>query len=144
MLAVTTLASFLLYLDRVCISEVLKTDAAQRGFRPERQSNRLEPEPFSGPTPWARCRQAGSATGFGARLMLTIYILSWSLFTAMTGWATGFAMLFVLRLSVGVAQAGAYPTSGAILGRWIPLRHRGMASSVVAFGGRVGGAGPLT
>src|SRR3569623_453012 len=49
-------------------------------------------------------------------------------------------MLYVFRLSVGIAQAGAYPTSGAIISRWIPLLQRGMASSIVAFGGRVGGA----
>jgi nitrate/nitrite transporter NarK len=49
-------------------------------------------------------------------------------------------MLFALRLSVGVAQAGAYPTSGGIMSRWIPLLNRGTASSIVTFGGRLGGA----
>ncbi|HVX61691.1 MAG TPA: MFS transporter [Pirellulales bacterium] len=139
-LAVTTLASFLLYLDRVCISEVLKTDAAREALGLSDNQIGWTLSAFFWSYALGQVPSGWISDRFGARLMLTIYILSWSLFTAMTGWATGFAMLFVLRLSVGVAQAGAYPTSGAILGRWIPLLHRGMASSVVAFGGRVGGA----
>lgn len=139
-LAVTTLASFLLYLDRVCISEVLKTDAAREALGLNDNQIGWTLSAFFWSYALGQVPSGWISDRFGARLMLTIYILSWSLFTAMTGLATGFMMLFVLRLSVGVAQAGAYPTSGAIVGRWIPLLHRGMASSIVAFGGRVGGA----
>jgi nitrate/nitrite transporter NarK len=76
---------------------------------------------------------------FGARLMLTLYILLWSLFTGLTGAAYGFAVLFVLRLAFGAAQAGAYPTGAAVVSKWVPLRSRGTASSVIAVGGRIGG-----
>lgn len=139
-LAVTTFASFLLYLDRVCISEVLKNDSVRAALGLDDNQVAWSLSAFFWSYALGQVPSGWISDRFGARLMLTIYVISWSLFTALTGWATGFAMLFVLRLSVGVAQAGAYPTSGAIVGRWIPLLHRGMASSIVAFGGRIGGA----
>lgn len=77
---------------------------------------------------------------YGARLMLTIYILAWSLFTAMMGLSYGFAMLLLMRAAYGVGQAGAYPTSASVLSKWVPFSNRGTASSLVAFGGRLGGA----
>jgi len=51
----------------------------------------------------------------------------------------GFASLFLVRLALGFAQAGAYPTSGGLISRWIPLSHRTLASAMVGAGGRVGG-----
>jgi nitrate/nitrite transporter NarK len=49
------------------------------------------------------------------------------------------AVVLLLRLASGVAQAGAYPTSGGLLSSWVPLTQRAFASSAVALGGRVGG-----
>jgi len=76
---------------------------------------------------------------FGARRTLAIYIAAWSFFTAMMGFTAGFAMLLLLRIAVGVSQAGAYPTAASLLSRWVPFASRGRANSLVAFGGRVGG-----
>lgn len=58
----------------------------------------------------------------------------------MTGLATGFVMLIVARLVFGLAQAGCYPSAGSLIKRWTPLPVRGTASSIVSFGGRLGGA----
>ncbi len=38
----------------------------------------------------------------------------------------------------GLAEAGAYPSSGLLISRWFPFHQRARANSVVAFGGRVG------
>ena len=54
--------------------------------------------------------------------------------------ATGFLMLIAARMVFGLTQAGCYPTSGSLIKRWAPLPVRGTASSIVSFGGRVGGA----
>src|SRR4029077_9629238 len=78
---------------------------------------------------------------FGGRRMMTIYILAWSLFTATTAAASALALLIAARLAFGLAQAGAYPTATSLLGRWVPTGSRGTASSLVALGGRIGGAG---
>jgi len=77
---------------------------------------------------------------FGGRVMLTIYVLGWSLFAGLIGLAIGFISLLAMRLLCGVFQAGAYPTSASLLSKWVPFSNRGMASSVIAFGGRVGGS----
>jgi MFS transporter, ACS family, glucarate transporter len=77
---------------------------------------------------------------FGVRLMLALYILLWSLCTGLVGAAAAFGVVLALRFGCGLAQAGAYPTSAALLGDWVPFGRRGLASSIVSNGGRLGGA----
>ena len=72
--------------------------------------------------------------------MMPMYIILWSVCTALTGLANGFVMLIAARMIFGIAQAGCYPTAGSLVRRWVPLPSRGTASSLVSFGGRVGGA----
>jgi sugar phosphate permease len=89
------------------------------------------------PTGWLSDR-------YGARKMLTIYILLWSLFTGLIGVGHTFLFILLMRLGCGVAQAGAYPTSAGLLAQWVPFPSRGWASGIVSTGGRVGGfAAPL-
>ncbi|HXT58622.1 MAG TPA: MFS transporter [Pirellulales bacterium] len=139
-LGVTTLASLLLYLDRICLAEVLSNPSVIKALGLTDAQIGWSLSAFFWSYALGQVPSGWISDRFGARRMLTVYILSWSLFTALTGWAVGFVMLFILRLSVGVAQAGAYPTSGGIVSRWIPLAYRGTASSIVTFGGRLGGA----
>ena len=75
--------------------------------------------------------------------MLTIYIVLWSLFTVLTGLASGFAGLLAARLLCGMAEAGAYPTAMALIRKWIPLTGRARASSMFALGGGGGQGGGL-
>lgn len=141
--AVCVLMSVMLYLDRICVSiaggyiaEDLSLSEQDMGW-------------FFSAFFWTYA--LGQVPGgwlsdrWGARVMLTVYILSWSLLTAMMGLAHGFLLLMVMRAGFGFAQAGAYPTSGGILSKWIPFSNRGTASSLVALGGRAGGMlAPLT
>lgn len=137
------LMSVLLYLDRFCISfaEIFIKD--DLGLSDQQIGWVLSAFFFSYalfqvPSGWLSDR-------FGARTMLTVYILMWSLFTALTGFVTGFLMLLIFRLGFGIGQAGAYPTSANLVSKWMPLSERGFASSMVAVGGRFGGAlAPLT
>ncbi|MGE0760209.1 MAG: MFS transporter [Pirellulaceae bacterium] len=136
-IAVCFLMSALLYLDRFCVSfaEVyIKQDlglseyAISVMFSAFFLSYALA-QPASG---WLADR-------FGGRTILTVYIAGWSLFTALLGAAQGFAMVVALRLGLGLAQAGAYPTAANLVAKWVPLTQRGWASSLVALGGRLGG-----
>lgn len=136
----TTLVAVLLYLDRICIAEIAKLDDFKTtlNLSPTQTGAILSAFFFSYalaqvPAGWLSDR-------FGARRMLPIYILLWSLCTALTGLATGFAMLIVARLVFGLAQAGCYPTASSLTKRWTPLPVRGTANSIVSFGGRLGGA----
>ena len=75
---------------------------------------------------------------FGSRIMLTSYILLWSLFTGLTGAASAFAAILLLRFGFGFAQAGAYPTAASVVSKWVPFQSRGTASGIISMGGRVG------
>lgn len=141
-LAVTFLAAFLLYLHRFCMSY------AQRYIREDLGiSNDDLGFCFSAffltyalaqvPSGWMSDR-------WGARRMLTIYILVWSFFTTMMGFTAGFVSLLLVRLACGIGQAGAYPTAASLIAKWIPTSSRGKASAFVAWGGRLGsGLAPI-
>ncbi|HEY3966084.1 MAG TPA: MFS transporter [Planctomycetaceae bacterium] len=134
--AVTVLMSVILYLDRFCVS------FAERYIKEDLGLGETQMAWFvSGffcayalaqvPSGWLGDR-------WGSRGVLALYIVSWSFFTATIGMATGFAMLLAMRLGCGLSQAGAYPTAGSILSRWVPFSTRGFASGLVALGGRLG------
>lgn len=138
-IGVTMLMAFILYLDRICMGEIVKSVSFNNDLKltDEQIGHVLGAffftcALFQVPAGWASDR-------FGARPMLTIYIVLWPLCTAMTGFVTGFVGLLVARLLCGVAEAGAYPTSMALIRKWIPLTARATASGMVALGGRIGG-----
>jgi sugar phosphate permease len=79
------------------------------------------------------------ADAFGRRMAFATYVIVWSLLTTLGGFATRFVMMSIVRLMVGLAQAGAYPTAGGLVSRWVPVAQRGRASALIAAGGRFGG-----
>ena len=137
-IAVCVAMSVLLYLDRVCVS------IAEGYIRDDLGLSDQQMSWFLGVFFWtyaiAQVPTAALSERFGPRVMLGLYILGWSLFTLAMGYAGGFVSLLATRAGLGLAQAGAYPTSGLLVSRWIPYSGRGTASSLVAFGGRLGGA----
>lgn len=80
------------------------------------------------------------ADRFGPRAVLTVSIAAWSVVTAATGFAQSFAALLALRLMLGVTESGAYPAAAGLVKNWARPAERGRFSSVVALGGRIGGA----
>lgn len=80
------------------------------------------------------------ADRYGARTVLALSIAAWSLVTMATGFVLGFAALLGIRLLLGITEAGAYPAAAGLVKNWAPPEERGRCSSIVAFGGRVGGA----
>ena len=136
----TTLAAVMLYLDRTCIAEIAKLDAFRTELKLTDTQTGAILSAFFLAYALAQVPAGWLSDRFGARRMLPTYIILWSLCTALTGLATGFLMLLVARLIFGLAQAGCYPTAGSLIKRWTPLPTRGTASSIVSFGGRLGGA----
>lgn len=134
------LTAVALYLDRVCISEVLKHKSVLEELGLSAAQTDFTLSAFFWSYALLQVPSGWLSDRFGARYVLAGYVLAWSLCTGLTGLATGFVGLAMLRMGIGVAQAGAYPTAGAILSRWMPFHERATASAVVAFGGRVGGA----
>ncbi len=141
-LLVTFLAAFLLYLDRFCISFTQQYIKEDLGLTEKEFGLCLSA--FFWAYALGQVPSGWLSDRFGARWMLATYIIAWSIFTALLGIAMGFVMLFVLRIGLGLGQAGAYPTCAGLVRNWVPFSGRGKANSFVAFGGRLGGfAAPL-
>ncbi|WP_197169461.1 MFS transporter [Novipirellula galeiformis] len=138
--AVSVLMAFMLYLDRVCLGEIIKSDSFLGDFQGATKEEIGEVlgafffayALFQVPSGWASDR-------FGGRAMLTFYILAWSALTGLSGMANTLSGLLMARLAFGVVQAGAYPTSSGVIRCWFHFRNRAMASSFVSIGGRMGG-----
>lgn len=128
----------MLYLDRVCISPAGEAISRDLKLSKPEYDNILSA--FFLTYALAQIPSGWLGDRFGARWMLAAYAVLWSLTTAAMGlvW-TGSALLW-LRMACGLFQAGAYPVAAGVVRRWVPVNRRGLASSVIAVGGRLGGA----
>src|SRR5258706_5433898 len=75
----------------------------------------------------------------GQKVVLIRIVLWWSLFTALTGVATGLLSLIIIRFLFGMGEAGALPTTSGVISRWLPVTElsRGISVSLV---GQITGA----
>ncbi len=76
----------------------------------------------------------------GQRRVLGRIVLWWSLFTALTGAASGFWPLLATRFLFGIGEAGAYPNIAGCIARWFPTAERARAQGFVWGASRAGGA----
>ena len=135
-LFVLTLMSVLLYLDRFAVG------IAAEYIREDLHMSQTQMAWFVSAFFWsyAICQVPAGwlSDRFGGRMMLTIYILAWSIVTGLMGIAHAVWLVLWLRLFCGATQAGAYPTSAGMIRQWYPISNRGTASSIVGLGGRFG------
>lgn len=139
-LATATLVAFLMYLDRICLAEIVKSASFQRSIPLSREETDFIKSSFFWAYALAQVPAGMLSDRFGARMLISLYIAVWSVFTLATGFASGFLTLMLVRFGCGLAEAGYYPASSGLMTRWAHVENRGMASSVIAWGGRVGGA----
>lgn len=135
---VTALAALWMYIDRVCFSTLAPSIGEELGIAPADMKWVLGAFFFT----YALFQvPIGSlADRYGPRVVLTVAIVAWSLCTAATALATGAAALLAVRLCLGACESGAYPSAAGLVRRWSSADERGRLSSIVAFGGRIGGA----
>lgn len=82
---------------------------------------------------------------FEAKHILAAGFLLWSLATAATGLARGFAILLAMRFILGIGEAVALPCGSKILARHLPEQYRGFASGALMSALKCGNAvGTLT
>lgn len=77
---------------------------------------------------------------YGARRTLGRIVLAWSVFSALSGAATGFVSLLAYRACFGAGEAGAYPNMARVQSRWLPVRSRGSWGGWLWLLARWGGA----
>jgi ACS family glucarate transporter-like MFS transporter len=85
------------------------------------------------------------ADRFGPRRVLTLGVIWWGIFTALTALVPasikGALLLFVaVRFLLGAGEAVIYPSANQFIARWIPTRERGIANGWI-FAGVGAGAG---
>src|SRR5207245_353048 len=126
------------YRDRVCIATAAPAMKAELGLDDARMGYVFSAFTLA----YALCEVPSGwlADRFGARLMLTRIVVWWSMMTAATSLATGFASLFALRLLFGIGEAGAFPGTARAFSHWLPARERGRAFGLAVMSGALGGA----
>jgi MFS family permease len=72
--------------------------------------------------------------------IMTIALSVWSAFTAACGFAANFSQLFLMRVGVGVGEAGGVAPAYSIVSDYFPPRERARALAVYSFGIPVGSA----
>jgi MFS family permease len=130
--------SFLSYFDRVCLVRAQEDIQRDLSFNDERMgwifsAFWLTYALFEIPAGWLGDR-------FGPRATLTRIVFCWSLFTALSGSATGFVSLLICRLLFGALEAGAFPNMARVQSEWLPLQSRARAGGLLWLLARWGGA----
>lgn len=82
---------------------------------------------------------------FGPRLIITLGVIWWGLFTTFTtmvpvGLGISIALLMLVRFLLGIGEAVVYPASNRLVATWIPSAERGVANGFI-FAGVGAGAG---
>ena len=77
---------------------------------------------------------------FGVKRAYSLGFAFWSLTSALTGFATGFASLLGLRIAVGAGQAISFPATSRAVANWFQERERGTVTGIYLTGVRFGTA----
>ncbi|RMF43307.1 MAG: MFS transporter [Planctomycetota bacterium] len=127
------------YLDRVCISAA-KTDMQRDIAGLDDQMMGLVFGIFAVGYALFQIPAGWLSDRLGARRALTIVVVVWSIFTALTGAVFTAVSLLIVRFLFGVGEAGAYPGATRALYQWLPARERGIGQGIFHSGARIGAA----
>jgi predicted MFS family arabinose efflux permease len=72
--------------------------------------------------------------------IISASVALFSLMSLLCGVASGFAMLFLFRVGVGVGEAGVYAPGTSLIGDHFPPHRRGMALTLMRLGAPLGSA----
>jgi len=137
-LAFLAAMTFVLYLDRVCIGQAGPRIQEQLGINDMWWG--AVAAVFSVSYVLFEIPTGRWGDRFGSRGVLTRIVVWWSIFTALTGFANGLAMLLIVRFLFGAGEAGALPNAARVLRVWFPETFRARAQSIIATSMLLGGA----
>ena len=72
------------------------------------------------------------------RNLLSVCVTIWSAMTAITGATTSYMQLLLVRIGVGVGEAGGTPACNSIVADYFPANRRSMAMTIFALGAPIG------
>lgn len=126
------------YLDRVCIATAAPVMKHDLGLSDEQMGFVFSAFTFAYalfevPSGWLADR-------FGARVTIARIVVWWSLMTALTGAASGFLSLLLIRFLFGMGEAGTFPAATRVYGRWLSEAERGRTFGLAIMAGALGGA----
>ena len=75
---------------------------------------------------------------YSRKKIIIFSLVVFSLMTALSGMAAGFISLLLLRIGVGIGEAGVNPASHSIIADYFPPQRRGLAMATLALGGSFG------
>ena len=121
--------SGILYLDRICMGQAVVPIQAELGLSNTEMSYVL----MSFTLAYGLFAVPAGSWGDkrGPRSVLAQIVLAWSMFTALTGAATGLLTLLLVRFLFGAAEAGAFPNAAKVMARWFPPTERGRVQGVM-------------
>ena len=130
--------AFVLYIDRVCISQAAVPIKEELGLSDTQMSFvfmafTLAYGLFEVPTGHWGDR-------VGSRAVLTRISIWWSAFTALTAACNQFWTLLVVRFLFGAGEAGALPNMARVVARWFSTAERGRIQGLIQTSMLLGGA----
>lgn len=137
-IALAVAINVICYTDRSCISIAGPAMRQEFGFTPTQMGlvySVFSLSYFLGQTPWGIV-----ADRRGARALVTMAIIGWSVFTGMTALAWSFASLLAIRFVFGGLEAALSPSIAAAFNKWVPVGERSSAFGFFLGGGRLGAA----
>lgn len=134
----TVVLYLITYMDRVVISAAVPSIQAEFGFSTITigwilAAFQLSYALFQIPGGWFGDR-------VGPRRALTVVVVWWSAFTAITALTFNATSMIVCRFLFGMGEAGAFPIATRSLSHWMLPAERGWAQGVTHAGSRLGGA----
>ncbi|MCH6257650.1 MFS transporter [Puniceicoccaceae bacterium K14] len=134
----TFLLSFLLYVDRVCISTAKGQIVTDLGLSDAQFGWVLSAFAFG----YALFQAPAGALAdrLGARVLLASVVVLWSVFTGLTAASVGFISLLIIRFCFGAGEAGAFPGMARAVYSWIPTGERGLVKGINFSASRLGAA----
>lgn len=130
--------SVLMWVDRACISAAKDDIALDLGFSDKQMGWVMAA--FSLGYALFQVPSGKMADRFGPRVVMSIVVLLWSAFTAMTGVVRGLVPMIATRFLFGIGESGGYPTLARAFYSWLPVGERGITNSISFSGGRLGAA----
>jgi MFS family permease len=130
--------ALILYVDRICISKAVTAIEQELDISHTNMSYVLAAFTLA----YCLFEVPAGAWGdrHGSRGVLARIVVWWSVFTALTGAASGLWSLLIIRFLFGAGEAGAFPNTARILARWFPADRRGPAQGLITTTALIGGA----